>query len=318
MLSNKNSFKDKKVFLIINSYYIGDILLANPLVQNIKQIYEDAHVVMLTPPSMVDVAKYQEGVDDVVVWDRSGVHHGCYNMLKFVWNFPYKNIYASFPIYSGDRAIMLAFLLRSKYILGQYRNIIGTLLKSKYKVNKIFDDVPGSNINFLSGITKSELHNYPIKLSLPNVNTDLLNSINEEFVCLCPTSSRIEKDMTKEDVCEIIENIKCKIVLLGRGESSKQLSDFVKGKNYDNLIDLSNKTSFLELAYVMNSSTGCISVDTGTLHLASALNKRTVGVFYKKLNWGYRPDSSTYPNVFCGSDLRPNEIIKIFNDLQKK
>ena len=307
----------KKVFLIISSYYIGDILLANPLIQNIRAIYDDAHIVMLTPPSMVDAAKYQEGVDDVVVWDRHGIHHGWQNMLKFIWKFPYKKIFAAFPIYSGDRAITLAFLLGAKYILGQHRSIVGTLLKSKYKINyNIFDGVQGQNVSILSGLTKEPLVNYPMKYNLPDFQSDICN-IKEEYIALCPTSSRIEKDMPKEDVCKIIESLDCKVVLLGRGETAKQLSELIKNKNYTNLIDLTDKTSFLEFAKIINLSKGCISVDTGSLHLACALNKPTVGIYYKKLNWGYSPDSKIYPNVYCESDLTPEQIVEKITALSK-
>lgn len=307
---------DKKVFLIINSYYVGDILLVNSLIQNIKAIYNDAYVVMITPPNMVDAAKYQVGVDDVVVWDRHGIHHGWYNMFKFIWSFPYKKIYAAFPIYSGDRAVTLAFLLRSKYILGQVRSIVGIFLKSKYNIQcDMFSGVQGCDVSMLSGITQNKLQNYPIKLNLPKIDNDIIKNIGGEYIALCPTSSKIEKDIPKEDVCYMIQNLNYKVVLLGKGDSAKQLSEYLNDKKFENLIDLTNKTSFLELANTVNLSKGCISVDTGSLHLACALNKTTVGVFYKKQNWGYKPDSNIYPNVFCESDLTAKEIVEKIKDL---
>ena len=311
----KENLKNKKVFLIINSYYIGDILLANSLVQNIKAIYKDSYVVMLTPPNMVDAAKYQDGVDDVIIWDRHGTHHGWFNMFKFILNFPYKNIYAAFPIYSGDRAIILAFLLKAKYILGKRRNIIGIFLKNKYKINYyIFDGVQGRNISILSGITKEKLKNYPIKINIPDVQSEICK-IDENYIVICPTSSKAEKDMPIKDVCKIIESLKYKVVLLGKGETSKQLSEFLQNKNYTNLIDLSNKTSFLELAKIISLSKGCISVDTGSLHLACALNKPTIGVFYKNQNVLYKPDSKIYPNMFCDYDLTAEKITEKLNIL---
>ncbi len=314
--------KNKKVFLIINSYYIGDILLANPLAQNIKRIYDDAYVVMLTPPSMVDVAKYQKCVDDVVVWDRHGEHHGWFNMFKFILSFPYKNIYAAFPIYSGDRAIMLAGLLRAKYILGLKKGIIGILLKSKYKIqSNMFQGTQGRVISMLSGITQEKLINCPIKPELPNIETEVIKEIeqlHEEFITLSPTSSNIIKDMPIEDVGSIIETSPYKVVLLGKGNSSQVLSENLAKKNYKNLIDLTNKTSYLELAQIINMSKGCISVDTGSLHLACGLNKPTVGVFYNKHNWGYKPDSDIYPKTFCSSDLKPDEIVNKLSELMNR
>ena len=315
------AMKKKKVFLIINSYYIGDILLVNPLVQNIKRIYDDAHVVMLVPPNMVDVAKYQEGVDDVVVWDRHGIHKGVKNMFKFIWNFPYKKIYASFPIFVGDRAITLAWLLRSKYIIGVKNNIVGLFLNSKYKVNQyLYTDIQGQHVSLLTGLTKEKLINCHIKYNVPEVNSDIINSLENNkgnYIVLCPTSSKTIKDMPKEDVCEIIEKLDCSVVLLGRGESAEKLSRFLGEKNFENLIDLTNKTSFTELAQAIKMSKGCISVDTGTLHMASALDVPTVGVYYKGRYIGYKPTEEIYKNVFCASDLSPTEILERLSVLTK-
>ena len=90
---------EKKNFLIINSYFLGDILLTNSLVQNIKRIFPNSNIIMLAPSHYEAAAKYQKDVDEVIVWNRKGEHKGILGIIKFLRNFPYKNIYAAFPIY---------------------------------------------------------------------------------------------------------------------------------------------------------------------------------------------------------------------------
>ena len=52
----------EKVFLIFNTACIGDMLVTNTLVQNIKTYYSDSKVVFVCNSPFADVAKYQDGV----------------------------------------------------------------------------------------------------------------------------------------------------------------------------------------------------------------------------------------------------------------
>ena len=61
---------EKKVFLIFNTAFIGDMLVTNTLVQNIKTYYPDSKVVFICNTPFVDVAKYHDGVDEVVAFDK--------------------------------------------------------------------------------------------------------------------------------------------------------------------------------------------------------------------------------------------------------
>ena len=173
--------EEKKVFLIINSYFIGDMLLVNPLIQNIKRLYKDSVIVMLSSPQLYDAAKYQQGVDDVIIWDRNGKDGGFWNFLKFIFNFPYKKIFAAFPIYSGDRPIILAKLLGAKFILGEKQNILKHLLKNKYEIKKIGSKTQEQNISLLSGITKEKLTDCPMKYIPPEITSSFIKELENKF-----------------------------------------------------------------------------------------------------------------------------------------
>ena len=60
----------EKVFVIFNTACIGDMLVTNSLVQNIKHYYADSKVVFVCNEVFKDVALYQNGVDDVVTCDK--------------------------------------------------------------------------------------------------------------------------------------------------------------------------------------------------------------------------------------------------------
>lgn len=314
---HKNNNDNQKVFVIVNSYFVGDILLVNSLVQNIKRIYGNSKVVMLTSERFTELAKYQKGVDEVIVWERNGCHKGFLNMIKFIKDFPYKNIFAAFPIYGMDRPVLLSFLLGAKYVLFRNKkNIFKFLLKTKYKFDCInTEDIPMQywHLNLLKGITREELIDCPI---VYNVDSQTKNPIEEKnYVVLCPISSRKSKDMPIETVKKIISNINKKVVILGNGKVSRDLSEELKKENYDNLIDLTDKTSFQEAACVMKNSDGVISVDTGLMHMAYALQKEVVCVFYELKQSSFMPDPKMYKSKVIAENQTAENILQALDIL---
>jgi len=310
----------EKIFVIINSYLVGDILLVNSLVQNIKKIYQNSKVIMLSSPKFVELAKYQKDVDEVIIWDRHGEHKGFLGMIKFIKNFPYKKIFASFPIYAMDRPIILSWLLGSKFILFRNKkNIIKHFLKTKYKIDSINSaDYPIQfwHLNLLKGITKEELTDVPI---VYNIDKNTISPIKEkDYLVLCPISSRIPKDMPYDTTLNIIKQANKKVVLLGNGKISRELSNKLKQEHLENLIDLTDKTTLQEAALIMKNSLGVISVDTGLMHLAYAVNKEVICVFYETKKSEFMPDSKMYKTKVIAENQTPENILNELDLLLNK
>lgn len=319
-MTNITELNNKKYFVIINSNFIGDILLTSCLIQNIKRLYKDSFIIMITTSEKtVEVAQGVELVDDVILWERKGKHKGIIGMLKFTKSFPYKNIFAVIPIYSNDRLVLLARFLRPRFVLSSAEKRLSRLLmKSKYFIkNKPEFTVQEMDLNALSGLTKDKLINYPIKFNTTKQqSTENIKQIqNEDFIVLCPITSKKEKDIKFETVKEIIENSKNKVVLLGAGQTATELSQALSKSGFDNLIDLTNKTSIPEASQIMKLSQGVISADTGLLHLACAVAKEVVEVVYDVKLYKYIPDTTLYKISILYNEHRGRVILNTLNGL---
>lgn len=319
-MTNVTELNNKKYFVIINSNFIGDILLTSCLIQNIKRLYKDSFIIMITTSEKtVEVAQGVELVDDVILWERKGKHKGIIGMLKFTKSFPYKNIFAVIPIYSNDRLVLLARFLRPRFVLSSAEKRLSRLLmKSKYFIkNKPEFTVQEMDLNALSGLTKDKLINYPIKFNTTKQqSTENIKQIqNEDFIVLCPITSKKEKDIKFETVKEIIENSKNKVVLLGAGQTATELSQALSKSGFDNLIDLTNKTSIPEASQIMKLSQGVISADTGLLHLACAVAKEVVEVVYDVKLYKYIPDTTLYKISILYNEHRGRVILNTLNGL---
>ena len=294
---------DEKIFVIFNTAFIGDILLNNTLVQNIKYFYPKSKVIYVVQPQFIDIAKYQRGVDDVVTFDKKQ-DSNLLGFLKFVKNFPYKNIFASFVIYSNDRNLILSRMLKSKHILtephGFFTKIMTT--KEKYKRKEYIHkrDIAAGLIESLTGKSLMDL---PIKYDVPEINSEVINhlkSINKELISIATTSKFKPKDMRPEDAVQLINLInksgKCPIIL-GAGEIAQNYVKELNALGCQDFVNLVDKTNFVELANVLKMSKALISVDTGTMHMGNALNIPTIGVFYSAGKEMWAPQKGLYKSV---------------------
>ena len=305
---------DEKIFVIFNTAFIGDILLNNTLVQNIKYFYPKSKVIYVVQPQFIDIAKYQIGVDDVVTFDKKKGNN-LLEFLKFVKNFPYKNIFASFVIYSNDRNLILSRLLKAKHILtephGFFTKIMTT--KEKYK-RKEYIHKRDIATGLIESLTGKSLIDIPIKYEVPEINSEAINylkSINKELIPIATTSKFKPKDMKPEDAIKLINLInksgKCPIIL-GAGEVAQNYIKELNALGCQDFINLVDKTNFIELANVLKMSKALISVDTGTMHMGNALNIPTIGVFYSEGKEMWAPQKGLYKSVVLSDKPTVEEI----------
>ena len=305
----------EKVFLVFNTAAIGDMLVTNTLVRNIKYYYPQSKVVFICNTPFVDVAKYQDGVDDVVIFDKKKdkTLKGIFNFVK---NFPYKKPFASFVTYSNERNILISRLLGSKHVLSNHKGIYGLLnTREKFKIPEYIHmkDCWAGMIEALVG----EYQNLPIKYNPPEVNTPVVQKVKslKRPVIISTTSNYYKKDMEVNDCVELFKlmnNEGLTPVYTGAGAVSADFAEKLEGCEFVNLV---NQTSFVELANIMKICGSCITVDTGTLHFANALGIPVVSIFYDGHTDMWAPDERLYRAKTLDGYHSPKEIMDAYNEL---
>lgn len=308
---------DEKVFLVFNTACIGDMLVTNVLVQNIKNYYPESKVVFVCNTPYVDVARFQEGVDDVVAFDKKNCK-SLKGILEFVNKFPYKKPYASFVTYANERNLLISRLIGAKHVISHNKcNLWHTKEKFTLKDYIHMKDKWGGLIEPLVG----EHKNFAIKYNTFDMDSPVITKVKniKNPVVLCTTSNFFRKDMKVSDCKELI-NLMIKYgltpVLTGAGGVARKFASDLKKAGCFDFVDLVDCTSFMELANILKISNRCITVDTGTLHFANALQVPVVSIFYAGCNEMWASDETIYPaKTLVGENVLPLEIMNAFKEL---
>ena len=154
----------KKVFLIINLSFFGDVLLTNSLCQNIKKHYPNSEIVFLINKPFCEAAKNQYGVDDVLIFDKKGKHKGFWGPLKFVFTCKYKNkIDTSFVMYDNDRGNVIAWLLGAKQRIAGGQRITKIFVTHKHQDPYDLAHMQDINGHYIKTLTGNDAEIVPIK-----------------------------------------------------------------------------------------------------------------------------------------------------------
>ena len=310
----------EKLFVIFNTACIGDMLVTNALVRNLKEYYPASKIVFVCDTPYIDVAKYQDGVDEVIAFDKHR-DKTLGGILKFVKNFPYKKPYASFVTYANERNLLISRLIGAKHIISHNKSFIWHT-KEPFKLKDYIHmkDKWGGMIEALTG----EHKNLPIKYYPPKTDTAVVNMVKglKNPVVLCTTSNFYKKDMRVNDCAELIglmHDEGLTPVLTGAGKTAEKFSADLRKTGCFDFIDLVGCTSFPELANILKICGKCITVDTGTLHFANALSVPVVGIFYAGCEEMWASDESLYPaKTLVGENIRPADIIKAYKELNNE
>lgn len=309
LFEKKIKFDDNKTFLIFNTACFGDVLLCNSLIQNIKLIYPSSKVIFIVDKPFFEAAKYQKGVDEVVVFDKKGKHKGIFGLFKFIKEFEFKNAFVSIVTYKNERNRLISKLLGAKFIV-----------EAKKCDNKT--KMQFAILNLLKEITNKPLKNLPLiyetEDDIPLKFKDLISK-NKKYITLCTLTKQKYKDMPEDTAIELIKKINqtdYKVIFTGKGDLAKEYSKKLKEAGC-NFIDLQNQTTILELAKVIKNSKCLISVDTGTMHLGYSSSIPVVAVFYEQnVSQIWAPDEKLYKSILIEDNQTADRIFEAMKEIK--
>ncbi|EIW16015.1 MULTISPECIES: glycosyltransferase family 9 protein [Pelosinus] len=326
-----------KTFLVINTSFFGDVLLTDPLCRNIKLEYPNSKVIFMVNKSFAEVARYMDGVDEVLCYDKNGENKGLTGFFRFYnkYKVQYKNkIDVAFVIYGNERGIVLSKLFGAKKIYSDNTGLVRLFLDNRsidYKGRTHTQDKHNTLLELYTGRASAPI----LMLYLPPreavVPVDILwqkynIKSDDKLVAVCTTTKRIEKDMPVAACAELIAGLiqqGKKVVYVGAGEAAVEYVKNLHILNCTDFVDLTNQTTITQLAEVLKRCKAAISVDTGTLHLICALEIPLLALFYvyteDHLNsWAPK---NLYPHrLMAGEELSVDEMldaIKTMTDERK-
>jgi heptosyltransferase II len=281
--------KNFKHIAIVQTAFLGDVALALPLAQVIKNYLPERQVTFVTTPISAPLVKVMKSVDNVIIYDKRDKNHGI-NGLRFLSGLlRQKNVDCIIAPHRSLRTTLLVKFANPLFSVGFDKNALSFLYKSKIKYNNDLHEID-RNLSLLKSFGDYELispyFDCPIEFEIPGsdieyteklINTNDFDS--DKIILIAPGSVWNTKKWKEEYFIELInilsfEGYTC--VLIG-SRQEESLCRFIAGQS--GAVVFAGLTTLPQLLHLLTKAKLLITNDSSPTHLAGIAGCPTITIF---------------------------------------
>jgi heptosyltransferase-2 len=283
-----------KKFLVIQTAFLGDVVLSTSILEKLHQYYPDAQIDILVRRGNEGLFEYHPFLHGVYVWDKKNDR---YNSLRLIIKQIRQQKYDyAINLQRFFSSGLITFSSGAKNKRGFTKNPLSFLFdksvehtyQGQHEIDRnqlLIDDITD---NFAS---KPKL--YTSKSIVESINQYIHN---QRFITIAPASVWFTKQFPFDKWVDFINHIpdNITIYLLG-GPNDVELCTFINKISSREVIILAGKLSYLQVCALINKALMNYTNDSAPLHLASAMNAPTASIFCSTVpEYGFTPLSDNH------------------------
>ncbi|MCB5249639.1 MAG: lipopolysaccharide heptosyltransferase II [Candidatus Cloacimonadales bacterium] len=299
---NPLSLKDlvPSKILIVQTAFIGDVVLITPLIRESAKLFPHALIDVMIIPSTAPLLANNPYINELIVYDKRVKGE----FIKIVKILRQNNYDIAITPHSSTRTAILLLFARIKIRIGYNRWFARHFLTHRkchaMKLNHIPHKIE-KLLNLLSLFTNKRLNMqtelYPSTNDFDYADKQLANNTQKrKIILIAPGSVWDTKRWDDSHFVTLIDSLLENdfFIILSGSPSEQMLCDSIvnrlEKKEDGNIINISGKTTLLETAALMKSCDLVICNDSGTLHMANAMQVKVFAFFGPTVQrFGYYP-----------------------------
>lgn len=311
---------DAKKILIVDLAFIGDVILSGPLTLAVRRKWPRAELVMLTAPLTAAVAEMLPAVDRVLVYDKQGSRRGPGGMWQMAGELRRERFDVAVCMNFALRGALVSWLAGIPYRLGYDAQHAGWFLT--WAAGHVRDGIKHETLNHLEvlrpwGMDASCLSAADLRLRL-TPPADAAASFEEKaarwgladnagYYVLCPLGSYERKNLPLPLAVQLIRKLESEkpVYLIGGSKDEAALTAMARAGHIGGERVLAGRLSLPELAVFLQRAAAMVSVDTGPMHMAQAVQCPVVAVFgpTDPVIWG--PQNADSRTIYTAEPCSP-------------
>jgi ADP-heptose:LPS heptosyltransferase len=328
-----------KKIVICKLVGMGSIIQSTTLIINLKKQFPDAKIIYFSSETNRAILKTIPLIDSIVTINDKSFSPLLRSLIKAVgqiWKFK-PDTFLDLELYSNLSSILSSLSLARNRI-GYYRKD-QTIRLGIYTHMLFFNSNAPIRESYLQmgrilGCTATTSELYPIRIDEKTEATalqkfsDKYQITPQQYIVINPNASdlRIERKWPAEKFVALINllalQMPVKIVLIGSGaerEYAQFIAAAVKKDFADKVINSAGELTIPELICMIRNASIIITNDTGPMHMAFALKKKTVSLFgpCNPQQYGNAANNiSIYKEVYCSPCVHEFAIPPCYGDNQ--
>lgn len=291
--------------LIIQTAFLGDVILATPLFRALKHVYPTAQIDVLVRKGNELLLVNNPHIDKVYIWDKKkGKYKNLLHQLQLIRAEKYDEVIGIQRYFNSG---MLTAFSKAKSRVGFSNNPLSFLFtkKIKHEFGNGKHEVE-RNYSLIEHHLKQPTSLRPELFPTVNDYQKIENLKTERYYCVAPTSVWFTKQMSREKWVELINSLnnQASIYLLGGPDDKASCDVIANAVVHPKVENLAGELSLMESAALIAAAQRTYVNDSGPLHICSAMNASVTAFF-----------CSTIPAFGFGPLSDDAEILETTEDL---
>ncbi len=279
--------------LVIQTAFIGDVVLATPVIEKLHTHFPHAKVDFLLRKGNEPLFTRHPFLNTVLIWDKkTNKTTNLFRLIREVRKTKYDMIVNLHRFASSGLIVLFS---GAKKRIGFDKNPFSFCYTKKVKhiIGNNTHEVQ-RNLELISSFTDSELMKPRLHPTLADFEM-VKEYKTVPYLCIAPSSVWFTKQYPAHKWVEFIDTVTSyKIYLLGSPSDSGLCRQIVDLSSHKNIEILAGKLSFLQSAALMKDAVMNYSNDSAPMHIASSVNAPITAVFCSTVpGFGFGPLSDT-------------------------
>jgi len=277
-------------FLIIQTAFIGDVILATPIIEKLHKFYPDSQIDFLLRKGNENLLRNHPYISNLLIWDKKNEKKK--NLFRIIKRIRSKNYDYVVNLQRFTSTGIITAFSGSKIKVGFNKNPFSFLFTRKFKheIGNGKHEIE-RNIELISEITDDSV--FKPKLYPTDEDFQIVSQYKmRPYICMAPTSVWFTKQYPAKKWVDLINKIETKfhIYLIGGPDDSYACDEIITKSNNSNITNLCGELSFLQTSALMTNAIMNYVNDSAPMHMASAMNAPTTAIFCSTIpDFGFGP-----------------------------
>ncbi len=268
-----------KKILVIQTAFLGDVILATPIAENLKLNFPDVEIHYVVKKGNESLLTNHKFIDKVWVFDKkNGKFKNIFSLSKSLRKEKFDLV---FNLHRFASSGIIAVLARGKKLFGFKKNPLSVFYTKSYPhdIGNGQHEVD-RNLSLLASLNLPSLLRRPSLFPSPADENEVKDLKSTTYFCIAPASVWATKQLPKFKWIELLKILskKGQIFVLGSPDDTSFCQELIDEASIE-AVNLAGKLSLLQSAALMRDAERSYVNDSGPLHLASSVNANVTAFF---------------------------------------
>ncbi|MBL7661134.1 lipopolysaccharide heptosyltransferase II [bacterium] len=314
MAQNERARITAERILLVQTSFLGDLVLSTPVISALQEIFPAAKISLLTTVESADLVRSDPHVNAVITFDKRRSDAGLKGLFRLAKQLRGEKFDLAVSLHRSWRTAVLLFLAGIPRRVG-FAEASARFLYTQTCPGRDLEHAVLRNLAIVRnfGVDPQTLP-ADLKLCLPQAAREKAAQVlqtfgNKRIVTIAPGSVWLTKRWLPEYFAEVARQLNAAdfAVCLVGGPSDREAAQLIETTTGSQVLNLVGKLTLIESAAVIAKSELLITNDSAPLHIGSAFKVPTAAIFCATVpEFGFGPWQNRHLNLGVeGLSCRP-------------